>query len=114
MKHLDLTYIKSNVTDDESFLRELLEVFKSSLTPDMEDFKTALSDEDHMAVKRAAHKLKSSFRSLGMKDLAILMQDIEDMGRLEKPMDEIRADADKLHQEVPVLLGDVEEYLERN
>lgn len=111
MKHLDLSYIKTNVTDDEEFIRELLDVFSTSLSIDLTDFDAAVASEDHGKIKRAAHKVKSSFRSLGMTEMASLMQRIENLGHEKQPLEEVRDLSVKLHAEIPAIHQEVKDYM---
>lgn len=80
MKHLDLSYLVDNVTDDKDFIKEVLGVFLSSLTPDIQALEDAIYQKNHLQIKRSAHKVKSSFRSLGMIVMTKRLQEIEDMG----------------------------------
>lgn len=111
MKHLDLSYIKTNVTDDEGFIRELLGVFLDSLDTDLASVEASVADRDHGRVKRSAHKLKSSFRSLGMQNLASLAQTIENMGNNQDPIIEIEARHAELQALIPEMKADVYAYL---
>lgn len=111
MKHLDLSYIKENVTNDEGFIRDLLGVFMESLDSDLGTFNEAVTAQDHGAVKRGAHKLKSSFRSLGMSKLATLTQVIENMAGDKDPMDQIQSRHAELQMLIPEVREDVRHYL---
>ncbi|MEX2595610.1 MAG: Hpt domain-containing protein [Salibacteraceae bacterium] len=86
MAHLDLSYILDNVSSDRSFITQLLNVFLVSLEEDIPPLEQAIEAEDHEQVRKTAHKVKSSFRSLGMKEMTIYLQTLEDMGKDKKPM----------------------------
>ena len=90
MKHLDLSYILSNVSDDKEFVGQLLNVFISSLDQDIPDLEQAIASEDHEHIRRAAHKVKSGFRSLGMTSMTQYLQELEDMGRTNTAIPEIK------------------------
>jgi HPt (histidine-containing phosphotransfer) domain-containing protein len=80
MPHLDLSYLINNVTDDKDFIKEVLTVFMSTLVPDIQALEDAIYQKNHLQIKRSAHKVKSSFRSLGMHVMTDRLQEIEDMG----------------------------------
>jgi len=111
MKHLDLSYIKTNVTNDEDFIRDLLGVFLESLETDLAAFDESMAEQDHGRIKRSAHKLKSSFRSLGMDTLSALAQAIENMGTEKEPIESIVIKYAELKALVPEMKEDVAAYL---
>lgn len=89
-KHINLSYIKSSVSDDKDFIRQLLTVFLKNLRPDFDTLRGASNASDQQAVKRAAHKMKSGFKSLGMTRLSELSQRIETMGNEGADINNIR------------------------
>jgi len=90
MKHIDLTFLKTNVSDTPEFVRELLVIFQTSLEVDLIALSKAVKNGDHDAIKRAAHKVKSGFRSLGMDDLALKLFEMELMGFNADDINDIR------------------------
>ena len=112
--HLDLSYIKENVTDDEEFISTLLQVFLHSLDPDRRDLNEGIDSGDHESIKRAAHKLKSSFRSLGMRQPWTLLQEIEDIGHHRGSLDEIVRKKIELDYVIPKVVKEVNKYLKDN
>lgn len=89
MPHLDLRYLRENVSSDEEFIHQLLVVFIESTSEDLVPLKAAIETEDLEKIKRSAHKIKSSFRSLGMEQMTNLFQSLEDLARENHPMEEI-------------------------
>ncbi len=89
MAHLNLDYLRENVSDDDEFIHQLLQVFLDSTADDLVALEDAIKSADHEQVKRAAHKVKSSFRSLGMLRITELLQRLEDMARNNHDIEEI-------------------------
>lgn len=89
MSNLNLEFIKTNVSDDPDFIKELLEVFLNSLDTDVPALEVAIEKGEHDGIRKAAHKVKSGFRSLGMEEMTTYLQELEDMGKQEKPLEEI-------------------------
>ncbi|GAB4378804.1 MAG: hypothetical protein Kow0075_09070 [Salibacteraceae bacterium] len=113
MRHLDLTYIKENVTEDNDFIKELLNVFLSSLDDDCKEFFDSVDAKDHSVIRRSAHKLKSSFRSLGMDEMASIMQSIENCAFNQAPLEQINELKSRLEGLLPEVKDEVREMLSR-
>lgn len=84
---INLDYLRENISDDSEFLAELLILFRDSNQDDINAM-IAFGDEgDYVELKKMAHKLKSSFKSLGLTDSVELLLRIEqaalDSGDLE-------------------------------
>lgn len=110
-KYLDLTYVIDNVSDDHKFINQLLSVFLENLEPDFEALRKVTVAGDHEHIKRNAHRMKSSFRSLGMATLADLTQTIENSALGMKDLDSIRSMVDELGSQVPIVVQEVRLHL---
>lgn len=110
MQHLDLSYIKENVSDDPSFIVQILDVFLMSLETDIPPLKTAIDNADYNAIRSSAHKVKSGFRSLGMQRMTAFLQGLEDKGKDQSPMDQIRSSFEAFLQMIPEVKSEVEAY----
>ena len=113
MKHLDLTYLLENVTDDIDFIKHLLSVFLNSLEGDLESLDSSIYQRDHGKIKRAAHKIKSSFRSLGMDLMTKRLQEIEDMGHNNFDIRVIDARYSDFKRDLPIVIDEVNEYIRK-
>jgi HPt (histidine-containing phosphotransfer) domain-containing protein len=105
MKHINLTFLKTNVSDNRQFIHELLVIFQKSLEDDLNALNKAIHIQDHDAIKRGAHKVKSGFRSLGMDDLASKLFELELMGFNADDMAKIR----QVHQSIMGVMAEVKE-----
>jgi HPt (histidine-containing phosphotransfer) domain-containing protein len=110
MPHLNLAFIKENVSDEPEFITMLLGVFKSNLSPDLDALRTSVATSNHDQIKKDAHKVKSSFRSLGMTEMTQTLQKLEDMGREKEDIDKIRQVFDSFEQLIPEVLKEIEDY----
>lgn len=111
MKHLDLTYLLENVTDDIDFIKHLLSVFLNSLEGDLESLNSSIHQRDHGKIKRAAHKVKSSFRSLGMDLMTNRLQAIEDMGHNNFDIRLIDSRFADFKRDLPAVIKEVNDYI---
>ena len=67
--------------EDEELLAELLELFTDSAVSDLEMIKQGISTQDAEAVGDAAHSIKGSAASLGVKGVSETAYEIEKAGR---------------------------------
>ena len=111
MKHLDLTYILENVTDDTVFIKELLGVFLREVQTDVAALEHSIETNDLNQIKRDSHKVKSSFRSLGMTEMTNRLQEIENLGSTQGEISEIKALFVNFKSNMPDVLEDVRTYI---
>ena len=89
MKHLDLSFIHKNVTDDPAFIGQLLDVFIAGIDEDVPKLRPAIEQGDHATIRATAHKIKSGFRSLGMVNITNQLQGLEDLAKDKADMSDI-------------------------
>lgn len=65
-------------TDDRELLLELLDIFKASLSADLQRIKEGLAAEDSGKVAGAAHSIKGASSSLGITGITEIAKRIED------------------------------------
>ncbi|MBT3360230.1 MAG: response regulator [Rhodospirillales bacterium] len=80
---IDPSALKDVFGDDEGTLREILKDFVDPATSNVEEIEAAYASRSANGVAAAAHKLKSSSRSVGANDLANLCQTLEAAGKAE-------------------------------
>ncbi len=77
---IDPNALKEVFGDDDETFKEILEDFLQPAIANGEEIKSALNERSADGVARAAHKLKSSARSVGANDLADLCELLEAAG----------------------------------
>ncbi len=77
VKHLDIDYLNEYFQGDKEIVKELLKMFPKSVGGDLKVLELAIDSEDEEDIRKAAHKLKASFRYLGVSSLGDLFEDIE-------------------------------------
>ncbi|MBL6945076.1 MAG: PAS domain S-box protein [Rhodospirillales bacterium] len=103
---IDPSALKSVFGDDEETFIEILKDFVDPATSNIEEIEAAYANRSADGVANAAHKLKSSSRSVGANELADLCQTLEMAGKAE--------DWDEIDKTAPRLAGvmhDVAEYI---
>ncbi len=96
---IDPAALKGVFGDDEDTFKEILEDFIDPATSNVREIEAAFADRSADGVARAAHKLKSSARSVGAYDLADLCEALETAGNVEI-WDEIDDAAPRLTEKV--------------
>jgi len=76
---LDIGVLKSMFGDDDELTMSILEEFKNSALPYIEELDAALAVQRTDGVRNLAHKLKSSSRTVGAAPLADICESLEDM-----------------------------------
>jgi len=92
---IDPSALKSVFGDDEETFIEILKDFIDPSTSNVEEIEAAFNEHSCQGVATAAHKLKSSARSVGANELADLCQSLEAAGKSEN-WDEIAKGAPQL------------------
>ena len=104
---IDPSALKSVFGDDEATFKEILQDFVEPATSNVSEIDASFADRSADGVAKAAHKLKSSARSVGAYELADLCQTLETAGKAED-WDEI----DKAAPRLPSTIEKVIEYID--
>ncbi len=73
----DLTYLKSLASDDESFIRDMINIFKEQFEEYAQEMPEMLKKTDFSNLSKMAHKAKSSVAVMGMSAVAEMLQKLE-------------------------------------
>jgi len=96
---IDETTLKSVFGDDDDTFRAILSDFARSSAGILQEIRKGWDNGSPEAVKQAAHKLKSSARSVGANGLANICQALE------------KAGADRDHNQIKSTLPDLEKSM---
>ncbi|MBT4890785.1 MAG: response regulator, partial [Rhodospirillales bacterium] len=80
---IDPSALKSIFGDDDETFKEILQDFIEPSKSNIKEIETGFSDRSADGVAKAAHKLKSSARSVGANELADLCEALETAGKAE-------------------------------
>ena len=98
---IDPTALKNVFGDDEETFKEILQDFVDPATDNLREIEAAFGDRSANGVAKAAHKLKSSARTVGADCLADLCQTLETAGNEEN--------WDEIDKTAPLLAGAMQE-----
>ncbi|PPK94756.1 MULTISPECIES: Hpt domain-containing protein [Nonlabens] len=74
---LPLTDLRESFDDDKDILVSVLDMFMEEVPEDYELLKQQVKSGNYTAAGMQAHKIKSSYRTLGINDMASILQEIE-------------------------------------
>ena len=82
----------------------LMPSFIATLGKHMHGLEQALAEEDAQRIGKAGHTIKGAFLNLGMGECAKVAMDIEEKGRNNGPIHELRSLIEKLRKQLSSLL----------
>lgn len=88
---LELEQLRESFGEDHATFIAVLEMFMIEVPQDYEDLKNKMAIEDYYASGLLAHKVKSSYRMLGMEEETLLLQEIENRAKRKEDIDQIPA-----------------------
>jgi len=88
---LELEQLRESFGEDPDTFVAVLEMFMQEVPMDYDDLISKMGQEDYYASGLLAHKVKSSYRMLGMEKETLLLQEIEDRAKRKENTDEIPA-----------------------
>ena len=108
----DLSYLKSLASDDESFIRDMINIFNEQIEEYKTEMPVLLENADYDKLSMMAHKAKSSVAVMGMSAEAEILQKLEIMAKsgdgvdrygkmIEQILEKMDAAIDELEQAYP-------------
>ena len=101
---VDTSVLKALVGDEQTVMRELLHDFKSSAAKSAVELRVACETGEPAQARSAAHKLKSSARSVGAMKLAEICAQLEHSGKKDR-LSEVRRLLPEFETELRAVLG---------
>ncbi len=86
---LKLEQLKESFGDDPETFIAVLEMFLQEVPEDYEQLKLKMAQQDYYASGLLSHKVKSSYRMLGMETETMLLQEIENRSKRQENVHEI-------------------------
>ncbi|WP_298956175.1 Hpt domain-containing protein [uncultured Nonlabens sp.] len=78
---LPLIDLRASFDNDKDILASILGMFMEEVPEDYELLKQHVKTGDYTAAGMQAHKVKSSYRTLGINDMASILQEIENRAK---------------------------------
>lgn len=106
----DLKELMERLDGDESFLRELLVMFREDVRVNLEKSRKAMAERDFVLLTRTAHTLKGMLKNLSMGAAGETAAALETASR-ENRQDQSKELLEKLMKELEGILPEVEAQL---
>jgi CheY-like chemotaxis protein len=102
---ISLDYLKEMAAGDDSFMKEMLQLFEKQSTDNMTLLKESFSEKDLKTVKKIAHKLKSSFSLIGADVLILDIIETEEADEvLAEHIEKLENQLQSIHKEINKIL----------
>lgn len=108
-KLYSLELIEMMSGEDEAFVRKMTSLFLTQTPELLNRIKKGFSQEDHLELKLAAHKLISSIDMMEIDALKTVVRDIEKMGINKSPWDKIKIKIDFLEEHLILVMNQLKE-----
>jgi|DEB19_MinimDraft_2_1074335.scaffolds.fasta_scaffold02704_3 HPt (histidine-containing phosphotransfer) domain-containing protein len=81
MENIDLTYLNEISGGDNSFIKEMLDLFIITTAIEVNEFDHLLANSNYEAIGQLAHKMKAPIQMLGASKLFEILRTIEQNGK---------------------------------
>ena len=103
----DLSFLKKTFDNDAEIIHSVLQIFLDATPTDYQKLSDAIASKDHTLTQQFAHKLKSSFKTIGLTNQASLLQTIETAAREEQKFDLIQKEFKNLDESYPNVIEEI-------
>lgn len=107
----DLSYLKSMSSDNSSFIREMVIIFKEQIEEYSVQMPDLLKKADYLNLSRLAHKAKSSVAVMGMAKEAELLKNLEIKAKDESEIETFASIIETFITNSYAALEELDEYL---
>ncbi len=73
----DLSFLKKTFDNDTEIIKGILQIFIEETPKDYKNLTLAIKEKKEGEIKQMAHKLKSSFKTIGLQNEAVILEKIE-------------------------------------
>ncbi|WP_299248709.1 ATP-binding protein [uncultured Aquimarina sp.] len=110
-KLCDFSMLYQTFSGDSEIIKSILQVFIEETPQDYKKLQSAVKDKDLLLISELAHKLKSSFKTLGLSEQAIILQQMEHKGKAAPNYDYILQLMDILDASYPLIILEIKNQL---
>ena len=110
---IDLTYLNTVSGGDNSFIKDILQLFLLHTMPDAELLSKHIEAKDWHMVSSAAHKIKSSVTMLGNGKAIELVTFIELSAKNNEHVDELKSSYEQLAIELGKMASAINQYIDK-
>lgn len=89
-RYCDLSFLRDTFGNDVEIIKSVLQIFIEETPQDYDKLLSSINNKDHYSTEKTAHKLKSSFKTLGLSEQTSLLQQIEQSAKNQEPIEKIQ------------------------
>lgn len=86
-KYCDLSFLRKTFDNDNEIIQSVLQIFIEETPKDYEKLKQAISHKNTTVIREISHKLKSSFKTIGLQNEAAILEKIEHLSNKKTELD---------------------------
>ncbi len=111
-KLCDLSFLRETFDNDNQIIKSVLEIFIKETPEDYQKLKLAINQQNKNKIKETAHKLKSSFKTIGLKNEVIILEKIEYNSKQEIEFIIFHKLYQELNQSYALIIEEIQQYVE--
>ena len=109
--YCNFSFIQQTFDNDLETVKAVLDIFLQETPLDFKNLQKAIQMDQVDLVKAMAHKIKSSYKTLGINREAQLLQELENLAVTNEALQLIKDTFKKLHSSLPSILDEVKNQL---
>lgn len=113
-KLCDLSFLKKTFDDDPEIIKSVLEIFMEETTKDYGILKNYFKEKDYDKIEdiaQMAHKIKSSFKTIGLQKEASVLEKIEHLAKNKAEFTILIKHFNKLNKSYPKIVLEVKQFI---
>ncbi|WP_103070658.1 PAS domain-containing hybrid sensor histidine kinase/response regulator [Aquimarina sediminis] len=111
-KFCDLSFLEKTFGNDAEIIQSVLQIFLNETPKDYQKLKLAIEEKNPQAAKETAHKLKSSFKTMGLQNETAILQKIEQLSNEKVAFEIISNHFQVLNKSFDKILEEIEGYIQ--
>lgn len=111
MENIDLTYLNEISGGDNSFIREMLDLFINTTAIEVNEFDHLLAEGNYEAIGQLAHKMKAPIQMIGASVLFDKLRAIENDGKHRTNLESIPNSINEVKIKIANLTNDIHALL---
>ncbi|WP_062059511.1 hybrid sensor histidine kinase/response regulator [Aquimarina longa] len=110
-KFCDLSFLKRTFDNDNEIIESVIQIFIDETPEDYKKLKQAIEEKNMILIKEISHKLKSSFKTIGVQEGTTFLEKIEVLSKEKSEFTTLREYFKKLDQSYPKIILELTGYL---
>lgn len=106
-RYCDLSFLRDTFGNDTEIIKSVIQIFIEETPQDYEKLLLSISNKDLYSTEKTAHKLKSSFKTLGLSEQTALLQQIEQSAKNQESIEKIQKLFAALNDTYPFIIEEI-------